>query len=119
MLRFILSRFATFVPTFIGVTLISFAFIRVLPGDPIIVMAGERGMTDERYAELLTQFGFDRPVWVQYWDYLTGVLQGDLGTVFVTKTPGLGRVLRAVPGHARAVDLRHHLRGRCSACPPA
>ena len=43
MLRYLLARLVTFLPTFIGVTLISFAFIRVLPGDPIIVMAGERG----------------------------------------------------------------------------
>ncbi|EYD72341.1 ABC transporter permease subunit [Limimaricola hongkongensis] len=87
MLRYMLSRFATFLPTFIGVTLISFAFIRVLPGDPIIVMAGERGMTQERYDELVTQFGFDRPILSQYWDYLTGVLQGDLGNSYVTKRP--------------------------------
>ena len=87
MLRYFLSKLLTFVPTFLGVTLISFAFIRVLPGDPIIVMAGERGVTPERYAELRAQFGFDRPVWVQFWEYFTGVLQGDLGESFVTKKP--------------------------------
>lgn len=87
MLRFILSRLLTFIPTFLGVTLISFAFIRVLPGDPIIVMAGERGLTEERYAELTRQFGFDRPVWEQFWDYFAGVLQGDLGNSFVTNRP--------------------------------
>ncbi|MFV0336045.1 MAG: ABC transporter permease subunit [Tropicimonas sp.] len=87
MLNFFLSRLLTFVPTFLGVTLVSFAFIRVLPGDPIIVMAGERGLSGARYAELQAQFGFDRPILVQYWDYLTGVLQGDLGVSFVTKKP--------------------------------
>ncbi|RME18098.1 MAG: ABC transporter permease, partial [Alphaproteobacteria bacterium] len=87
MLRFLLSRLATFVPTFLGVTIISFSFIRVLPGDPIIVMAGERGVTPERYAELREQFGFDRPILVQFWEYLTGVLHGDLGQSFVTKKP--------------------------------
>ncbi len=87
MIRFFLSRLLTFVPTFIGVTLISFAFIRVLPGDPIIVMAGERGMTQERYDALVQQYGFDRPMLVQFWDYLTGVLHGDLGQSFVTKRP--------------------------------
>ena len=76
-----------FLPTFFGVTLISFAFIRALPGDPIIVMAGERGITAERHAELTRQFGFDRPVWEQYLDYLWGVMQGDLGQSFVTKKP--------------------------------
>jgi dipeptide transport system permease protein len=87
MFRFLLTRLLTFIPTFIGVTLISFSFIRLLPGDPIVVMAGERGLTDERYQELVKQFGFDRPFLVQYWDYLTGVLRGDLGESFVTKRP--------------------------------
>ena len=87
MLRYILSRILTFLPTFFGVTLISFAFIRVLPGDPIIVMAGERGVTPERYQELVRQFGFDKPLVVQYLDYLKGVLQGNLGESFVTKKP--------------------------------
>jgi dipeptide transport system permease protein len=87
MLRYIVSRLLTFLPTFFGVTLISFGFIRVLPGDPIVVMAGERGVTPERYKELVTQFGFDRPLLVQYWEYLKGVLHGDLGQSFVTKKP--------------------------------
>ena len=87
MLKYVLSRLATFIPTFIGVTLISFAFIRMLPGDPIVVMAGERGISEERYLELQQQFGFDRPIYVQFWDYFTGVLQGDLGNSFVTKRP--------------------------------
>ncbi|SFC93596.1 ABC transporter permease subunit [Tropicimonas isoalkanivorans] len=87
MLNFLLSRLLTFVPTFIGVTLISFSFIRLLPGDPIIVMAGERGVSAERYAELQQQFGFDQPIYLQYWDYMLGVLQGDLGQSFVTKRP--------------------------------
>ena len=87
MLRYLLSKLLTFLPTFFGVTLISFSFIRVLPGDPIIVMAGERGLSDERYQELVKQFGFDRPLMEQYFDYLSGVLQGDLGQSFVTKRP--------------------------------
>jgi len=87
MLRFFLSRLLTFLPTFVGVTIISFSFIRVLPGDPILVMAGERGLNEERYAELMEQFGFDRPILVQYADYLWGVLRGDLGNSFVTKRP--------------------------------
>ena len=74
MLRYFLSRLLTFLPTFFGVTLISFAFIRVLPGDPIIVMAGERGLSEARYNELVKQYGFDEPVLQQYIDYLAGVL---------------------------------------------
>ncbi|MFZ1727074.1 MAG: ABC transporter permease subunit [Albidovulum sp.] len=87
MLKYILSRLLTFLPTFFGVTLIAFSFIRLLPGDPIIVMAGERGVSDERYAELVKQFGFDRPLIAQYGDYLWGVVHGNLGQSFVTKKP--------------------------------
>ncbi len=87
MLSFLLRRLATFIPTFIGVSIISFLFIRLLPGDPILLMAGERGMSDERYAQMMAQFGFDQPLWSQYWDYLTGILHGDLGTSFKTKKP--------------------------------
>ncbi|PPB81191.1 dipeptide transport system permease protein [Albidovulum inexpectatum] len=87
MLRYLLSRLMTFLPTFFGVTLISFSFIRLLPGDPIVVMAGERGVSPERYQELVRQFGFDQPIWKQYLDYLGGVIQGDLGQSFVTKKP--------------------------------
>lgn len=87
MFRYVFSRLGSFIPTFLGVTLISFMFIRVLPGDPIIVMAGERGMSEERYQEMVEKFGFDKPVLQQYWEYLTGVLQGDLGESFVTKKP--------------------------------
>ena len=87
MLRYLLTKILTFVPTFVGVCIISFAFIRVLPGDPIIVMAGERGVSEERYQELVEQFGFDRPLVVQFWDFFSGVLQGDLGTSYVTKRP--------------------------------
>ncbi|MFT4727395.1 MAG: dipeptide transport system permease protein [Granulosicoccus sp.] len=87
MLNFILRRLVTFIPTFIGVSIVSFLFIRLLPGDPILLMAGERGMSDERYATLMTQFGFDQPLMSQYWNYLTGILQGDLGLSFRTKRP--------------------------------
>jgi len=87
MLKFFLSKLGTFIPTFFGVTIIAFLFIRMIPGDPILVMAGERGMTDERYAALMQQFGFDKPLYQQYFDYIGGVLQGDLGVSFITKKP--------------------------------
>ncbi len=87
MLHFLLRRLGTFIPTFIGVSIITFLFIRILPGDPIILMAGERGMTDERYAKLMAQFGYDQSLPLQYWNYITGILQGDLGISFKTKKP--------------------------------
>ncbi|MEX2201010.1 MAG: ABC transporter permease subunit [Dongiaceae bacterium] len=87
MFRFILYRLALIVPTFIGVTIVAFLFIRILPGDPVQVLAGERGVSPERHAEILAQLGFDRPLWEQYVNYLASILRGDFGTSFATKRP--------------------------------
>ena len=87
MLRFILYRLALIIPTFIGVTLIAFFFIRILPGDPVQVLAGERGVSPERHAQVLAQLGFDKPLYEQYFTYLGNVLRGDFGTSFASKRP--------------------------------
>jgi len=87
MLRFIASRLLVLLPTFIGVTIIAFLFIRLLPGDPIELLAGERGITPARHAELMKQMGFDLPIWRQYLTFLGNVVQGDLGNSIVTRKP--------------------------------
>src|SRR5215204_5250259 len=97
MLRFPLGRIALLIPTFIGVSIIAFAFIRLLPGDPIMLRAGERGMSAERYEELRRVFGYDRPIVVQYLEFLWGVLRGDLGTSIATSRPVLHEFLTLFP----------------------
>ena len=97
MLRFILHRLLLIVPTFIGITLVAFLFIRLLPGDPVILMAGERGVSPERHAELMAQFGFDQPLWKQYVDYVGGLLHGNFGYSFSTKKPVLGEFMARFP----------------------
>ena len=54
MFRFLLTRVSLLVPTFFGMTLLAFFLIRLVPGDPIETMAGERGIDPARHAELLT-----------------------------------------------------------------
>ena len=97
MLRFLISRLALLIPTFIGVSIISFAFIRLLPGDPILLLAGERGLSPERYQQLRELYGFDQPLVVQYFDYLVNLLQGDFGISIVTKRPVLEEFLTLFP----------------------
>lgn len=97
MLRFFISRFAVLIPTFLGVSLIAFSFIRMLPGDPVMLLSGERVMAPERHAQIMHDLGFDRPMYVQYFDYLVKVLHGDLGTSIVTKRPVLGEFLTLFP----------------------
>ena len=89
MLRFIVTRAALIIPTFIGVTLLAFAMIRLVPGDPIELLAGERGISAERHAKLMAEYGFDKPLLVQYAVYVAEVLQGDLGQSISTRQPVL------------------------------
>ena len=75
------------VPAFIGITLLTFALIHLIPGDPVVLMAGERGIDPQRHAILKAQLGLDRPLHVQYTHYIKGILHGDLGKSIVTKKP--------------------------------
>ncbi|MDO9418313.1 ABC transporter permease subunit [Pararhizobium sp.] len=97
MLRFILGRLAVLIPTFVGVSLIAFSFIRLLPGDPVMLMSGERVMAPERHAEIMAELGFDRPLYIQYFDYVGDLLQGDLGNSIITKRPVLEEFLTLFP----------------------
>jgi dipeptide transport system permease protein len=87
MLRFFLTRVSLVIPTFVGITLLTFLLIRLIPGDPIETLAGERGIDPVRHEQLRHEYGFDRPVLVQYALYIARVLQGDLGTSAITHTP--------------------------------
>jgi dipeptide transport system permease protein len=97
MLRFLLFRLALLIPTFIGITIVAFGFIRVLPGDPVLLMAGERSLSPERHAELLKSFGFDRPLWEQYLQYLSEIVTGNFGQSLATKQPVLSEFLTLFP----------------------
>ncbi|MGI9420461.1 MAG: ABC transporter permease subunit [Geminicoccaceae bacterium] len=97
MIRFVLARLGVLIPTFIGVTIVAFALIRLVPGDPIDLLVGERGISEERHAELRARFGFDKPMPVQYLSFLGNVLQGDLGNSLVTRKPVLDEFLALFP----------------------
>jgi len=87
MFRFLLRRVALIVPTFVGVTLLSFMLIHLVPGDPIEVRFGERGISPERLAMLRHDAGLDRPLWQQFLSYEEQVASGHLGTSVVTHEP--------------------------------
>nr|WP_306264787.1 ABC transporter permease subunit [Pararhizobium sp. IMCC3301] len=97
MFGFLLRRIGLLIPTFLGITIVSFGFVRVLPGDPVLLMAGERGLSDERYNALMQEFGYDRPIWQQYFSYLRDLLSGDFGNSLVTKRPVLEEFFTLFP----------------------
>ncbi|WP_037081309.1 ABC transporter permease subunit [Neorhizobium vignae] len=97
MFGFLLRRIAVLIPTFIGVSIIAFSFIRLLPGDPVALLSGERVMSPERHAQISAELGMDRPLVVQYFDYLGGVLTGDFGSSIVSKKPILDQFWALFP----------------------
>jgi dipeptide transport system permease protein len=84
MIGFLLRRAALVIPTFLGITLLVFSLIHMIPGDVVEAMSGERGMEPERYAQLRHEFGLDQPLYVQYADYLKHLAHGDLGQSIIT-----------------------------------
>lgn len=97
MFQFIFKRLSLVIPTFIGITLLTFTLIRLIPGDPIEVMAGERGVSAERHAKLSAELGLDQPLYIQYFQYVKGIFQGDLGNSLVTREPVLSEFLTLFP----------------------
>ena len=88
------------VPVFFGVTIVAFGFIRVLPGDPVEVLAGERGVSPEKRVEILANLGLDKPVWQQYLTYLNDVLHGNLGVSVKTNRPVVEEFFELFPATA-------------------
>ncbi len=85
MFSFILRRLGVLIPTFFGITLITFALIRMIPGDPIEVMVGERTLDPVMHAAAIKRLGLDQPLYVQYFDYVSKLFHGDLGASLKTQ----------------------------------
>ena len=97
MWRFVITRLGLVIPTFFGMTLLAFFLIRLVPGDPIETLAGERGIDTVRHAQLLHAYGLDQPLWTQYGIYIAKVLHGDLGKSIITQAPVMQEFLALFP----------------------
>ncbi len=94
--QYAIKRFLTIVPVLVGISVIVFGFIHLIPGDPAVAMLGERA-TPERVAEVRAQLGLDRPLYAQYLIYAHKILRGDLGTSILRGDPVLRDLWRRFP----------------------
>ena len=85
-LRIVITRLPLIVPQMFGVMLVTFLLVRLLPGDPTLLMLGNTA-TPESIAALREKLGLDRSVWEQFVAYVGNVLQGDLGYSTLYKQP--------------------------------
>lgn len=86
MAHFLLTRLWQSVATLVLASMVVFAGVRALPGDPVLAAAGEEA-TPETLEAVRAQLGLDQPIWVQYWRFVKDLLSGDLGTSVRTGTP--------------------------------
>jgi peptide/nickel transport system permease protein len=86
------------IPTLLGVTVLTFLFIRLIPGDAIAARLGtSTALTPEQLASLRAYFGLDQPLPQQYWDWLTSLLRGDAGYSIRTGRPVLVEIAERLP----------------------
>jgi peptide/nickel transport system permease protein len=83
---YVARRILLLVPVLLGVTFITFAITRIIPGDPIALIAGPY-VSSERKAEIRHSYQLDRPFYIQYADYVGRLVHGDLGTSLVSGIP--------------------------------
>ncbi len=87
MLKFLFRRTLSMIPTLLGVSILAFGLIRLVPGDPIIALLGERAANPKVYNEMKANLGLDKPVVTQYFLFIKNAIQGDLGSSVVSKRP--------------------------------
>jgi len=96
MTLFILKRLAQIIPVILGVTLVVFLIMQMIPGDPAIILAGE-GASQETVAELRENLGLNKPLAVQYTDYIKNLLQGDMGNSLKNNQPVFEEITSRLP----------------------
>lgn len=86
--RYVIQRLLLIIPVLIGVSILTFSLAYLVPGDPARLAAGPQA-SQAMYEQLREEFGLDDPLPVQYWNYVTGLLQGDWGDSILSRRPVL------------------------------
>src|SRR5271157_3617632 len=98
MKTYILRRVLLCIPVLLGVSLLTFSLIHLLPGDPVQIMFATMGNSDPaQLAQFRHQMGLDQPIWAQYGRYLVGVLHGDFGISVTNREAVLQKIGEQLP----------------------
>jgi peptide/nickel transport system permease protein len=96
--RFVLRRLLQAIPTFFGITILSFALIRLAPGDPVsLITFGASDLSAQDLAAIRRSYGLDQPIPIQYLSWLGHLLTGDLGQSFLYKRPVIEMIALTLP----------------------
>lgn len=107
MLRYVGRRLLQMIPVFFGATLLIYAMVFLMPGDPVQALGGDRGLTAAAEARIRVEYNLDKPFFIQYLLYIKGILTLDFGTTFS------GRPVIEVMAHAFPVTIKLALMALC------
>lgn len=96
MTLFILKRIVQIIPVTLGVTLVVFLIMQMIPGDPALILAGE-GASNETVEELRENLGLNKPLYLQYGEYINNLVHGDMGHSLKNKQPVLEEITTRLP----------------------
>jgi peptide/nickel transport system permease protein len=96
-LKYIVRRVIAAIPVLFGLSIVVFAFIHLLPGDPAVALLGQHA-TPDRVAKIREDLGLDQPLYIQYLDYLGKLLRGDLGKSVINNRPVVSEFAVRFPG---------------------
>jgi peptide/nickel transport system permease protein len=104
MTTYIIRRILTVIPTLIAVSILSFIFIRLIPGNPVTIMLGERARPAdvEQYKE---QMGLNQPIYIQYIKYVQQLVQGNMGTSIITRVSVAEQLAYRLPATIEAIVI--------------
>jgi ABC-type dipeptide/oligopeptide/nickel transport system permease component len=97
MLRYIGERALQTVPVLVGISIVTFLMLHLVPGDPVLLFAGDKPMSEAQAAMIRHELGLDRPLAVQYEEYAGRLLRGDLGRALRSQRPVLDSILEVLP----------------------
>ncbi|MBC2681073.1 ABC transporter permease subunit [Corynebacterium sp. 4HC-13] len=100
MLRYVGRRLLQMIPVFFGATLLLYALVFLMPGDPVAALGGDRGLSEGARQRISAEYNLDKPFFIQYLLYLKGIAQLDFGTTFS------GQPVSHVMAHAFPVTIK-------------
>jgi ABC-type dipeptide/oligopeptide/nickel transport system permease component len=93
MIQYILKRLTMLVPVLLGVTVVSFSLLQIVPGDPAVILAGEDA-NPEFIEAVRKEYGFDQPVYIQYFRFISHAVQGDFGISIRNREPVINLLMQ-------------------------
>jgi len=93
---YIIRRLIQAIPVLIGISVFTFLMVHLTPGDPVVLFAGDKPISDEEIVQIRHQYGLDKPLWEQYADYVSGIAHGDFGSGLHSKRPVTDTIMEAL-----------------------